>query len=125
MAVRIASMGLRVLFLVNLVLGILFWTGNADSLTLLHMFIGILFVACLWALGVFQAMRGGSLGLTLGTFILGLIIALFGLFQKTILPGSGHVVIQVVHLLLAVLGIGLGEMCAARYNKLSRQAKAI
>lgn len=126
MAVRVASMSLRVLFLVNLILGILFWVGNTSGgLKLLHMLVGILFVASLWALGVFQAMRGGSLGLTLGTFILGLIIAIFGLAQESILPGSGHVVVQVIHLLLAVLGIGLGEMSAARYARLAKQAQAI
>lgn len=125
MAVRVASMSLRVFFLVNLILGILFWVGIAHRLVLLHMLVGILFVASLWAVGVFQAMRGGSLGLTLGTFVLGLIIAIFGLAQESILPGSGHAVVQVIHLLLAVLGIGLGEMSAARYARLAKQAQAI
>jgi hypothetical protein len=118
-------MSLRVFFLVNLILGILFWVGIAHRLVLLHMLVGILFVASLWAVGVFQAMRGGSLGLTLGTFVLGLIIAIFGLAQESILPGSGHAVVQVIHLLLAVLGIGLGEMSAARYARLAKQAQAI
>jgi hypothetical protein len=109
--IRPAQMGLRLTFLINLILGILFWTGKAGGgLVLLHMLLGILFVALLWWLGVAQGLRGGSIGLTLGTFILGLILALVGLTQASI----GGLAIQIIHLLLALLAVGLGEMAGAR-----------
>ena len=119
MATRILTMTLRLLFLVMLVLGILFWTGKAGGgLVLLHMFLGIVFVAVFWAIGIVQAMgRNGSLGLTLGTFILGLVIAIYGLAQRSLLPGSGHWIIQVIHLLLALIAIGMAEMIAGRTRR--------
>jgi hypothetical protein len=113
-------MSLRILFLLNLILGLLFWFNVAENgaLKLLHMFIGILFVAAIWLLGLAQGLqKNGSLGLVIGTFLVGLIIAIFGLTQESLLPTSAHWVIQVIHLLLAIAGIGIGEAAAARYNR--------
>jgi hypothetical protein len=118
--VRISSMALRILFALNLVLGLLFWFNVTDNggLRLLHMFIGILFVACIWLLGLAQGMtKGGSLGLVIGTFAVGLLIAVFGLVQQSLVGGTTHWVIQVIHLLLALAGVGIGEASAARYRR--------
>jgi hypothetical protein len=109
---------LRVLFLIQLVFGIAFWTGHDPSgLVLLHMFLGIAFVAVLWVIGALAAMRGASMSAIIGTFVLGLIIALFGLVQRSILPGSGHWVIQIIHLLLGMAGIGYAEMIVSRTGR--------
>jgi hypothetical protein len=118
--VRIAGMALRGLFALNLILGLLFWFGIAEPrwLVLIHMLIGILFVAAIWLLGLAQGLgKNGSLGLVIGTFVVGLIIAIFGLIQQSLLPTSAHWVIQVIHLLLAFAGIGIGEAAAARYQR--------
>jgi hypothetical protein len=82
------------------------------------MLIGICFVAVFWLIGVAYALRGGSLGYVLGTFVLGLILALYGMFQTRLLTGSGHWLVQVVHLLLAVLAIGMAEMIAGRAQRM-------
>jgi hypothetical protein len=118
--VRIASMSLRALFVINLILGLLFWFRITEPgwLVFIHMLVGILFVAAIWLLGLAQGMtRAGSLGLVLGTFVVGLIIAVFGLIQRGLLPTSAHWIIQVIHLLLAFAGIGIGEASAARYRR--------
>lgn len=120
MVVRITSMSLRALFVINLVLGLLFWFGVAENggLVLLHMLVGILFVACIWVLGLAQGMtKGGSFGLVIGTFVVGLIIAIFGMIQGGLLQPNGHWIIQVTHLLLATAGIGIGEASTARYKR--------
>ena len=123
MAVRIAAMTLRVIFLVNLVLGMLFWTHtlvgqSAAGWKLLHMALGILFVAALWLLGALQAMRGGPIGLMVGTFVLGLLLAIIGFVQDE------TAWLQIIHVLLALGAIGLGEMSGARYRRLSAGAAA-
>jgi hypothetical protein len=117
--VRIASMSLRILFALNLVLGLLFWFDIAGGgWVLVHMLIGILFVAAIWLLGLAQGLtKGGSLGLVFGTFIVGVIIALFGLIQGGLMTTTAHWVIQVIHLLLALAGVGIGEAAAARYKR--------
>ena len=112
-----ASMALRALFVIQLILGILFWTGNATGLVLLHMLLGIAFVAVFWVIGALAAMRGASIGVMIGTFVLGLVIALFGLFQNNILTGSGHWVVQIVHLLLGISAIGFAEMIVGRARR--------
>ena len=118
MVIRLSLMGLRAIFLVNLMLGILFWTGHDSAVgVLVHMLFGIIFVVLLWLIGVVAALRTGSIGLQLGTFAVGLVIAIFGLAQTSILPGSGHAIVQVIHLLLALVGLGVAEMTAARVRR--------
>jgi len=108
------QMALRAIFVINLILGIIFWTGNAASgLVFVHALLGITFVALLFWVGAAQAMRGGSLGITLSTFVVGLALAIVGLTQARI----GGLGIQIVHVLLAVLAIGLAEMAGARANR--------
>ncbi|MGH2515343.1 MAG: hypothetical protein ACRDHP_06780, partial [Ktedonobacterales bacterium] len=88
---KISVMVLRVLFLVNLVLGILFWSGNEPGgLVLLHMLCGIAFVALLWVVGTIAALRTGNMGLQVVTFLVGLLIAIVGLTQRQLLLGTSH-----------------------------------
>jgi hypothetical protein len=117
--VRIALMIVRIGVLIELVLGILFWTGNADSLQLVHIVIGILVVLSLWTLGIAQGLAGGSFGLALATFVVGFLLALVGLFQKGWLVDSNHWVIQIIHLLLGLSAIGLAEIIGGRYRRMT------
>ncbi len=124
MVVRIALNVLRVGVLIELVLGILFWTGNADSLQIVHIVIGILVVLSLWTMGIAQGLQGGSFGLALATFFVGFLLVLVGLFQKGWLVGPNHWVIQVIHLILGLSAIGLGEMIGGRYRRMTAKAAA-
>src|SRR5438445_1237982 len=117
--VRIAINIVRVRVLIELALGILFWTGNADSLQIVHIVIGILVVLSLWTLGIAQGLQGGSFGLALATFVVGFLLALVGLFQKQWLVGSNHWIIQVIHLLLGLSAIGIAEMINGRYRRMT------
>lgn len=110
-AVRIASNVVRAVFVINLVLGILFWTDHAQNLTVLHASLGLLLVVSLWLLGVAQALRGGSIGLQVATFVVGLALALLGYFQ------NGVLVLQILHFLMALAAVGLAESCGARYRR--------
>ena len=114
MGAQIASMALRLFFLINLVLGLIFWINGNDTLVGLHMVIGILFVISLWVFSALVGLQTGSVGLVAGSFVLGLLIAILGLTQKSILEGGGHWIVQVLHLLLAVIAIGFAEMYGAR-----------
>jgi hypothetical protein len=114
----IAVMVLRIAVLVALVMGIIFWTGNLENLQLVHMLIGFIVVLSLWVIGLAQGfIKGGSFGLAVATFIVGLLLAIVGLYQQNWLPGSAHWVIQVIHLLLGLSAIGLGEMIYARTRR--------
>jgi hypothetical protein len=111
--VRISSLALRVAVLLELILGVSLWVGRPLAPVLLHMALGLLIVALVWFLGLAQAtVKNGSLGLTLATFGVGLALAILGLAQKAV---PGQPVLQVVHILLALATIGVGEMATARY----------
>ena len=114
MAIRISVMVLRICALAALILGILFWTNNAKGLTLAHILLGFAVVISLWVLGIAQGfIRGGSFGLALATFVVGLLLAFVGLFQTRWLTNDMHWIIRVIHLVLALAAIGLGEMISA------------
>lgn len=122
MFVRISSMLLRLFFLINLVLGIIFWTNAAPKqvhdfqLINLHMLVGILFVVALWIVSAAQGLKGGSLGLVVGAFAAGLGLAIIGLIQKsTGMTG----IIPALHILFFLGAMTLGEMSTRRYKKLT------
>ena len=123
--ITISIMVLRLAVLLALILGILFWTGNALSLTFIHMILGFIVVISLWTIGLAQGFtKGGSFVLALATFVLGLLLAIVGLYQTYWLTGSTHWIIQVIHLLLGLSAIGLGEMITARTKRRLRGAEA-
>ena len=124
LVVRISVNIVRIGVLVELALGILFWTGNVDSLQIVHIVIGILVVLALWTLGIAQGLEGGSFGLALATFVVGFLLALVGLFQKQWLVDSNHWIIQVIHLLLGLSAIGLAEIISGRYRRMTAKKAA-
>lgn len=119
MAVRVVAWLLRAIFIINLILGILFLTNHALTYVTLHMILGIIFVAALWFLGAAQAFKGGPIGIMAGTFVVGLLLAIIGFIQR----GTGITpVLAILHIIFFLAAIGLGEMSAARYRRLSAAA---
>jgi len=119
MAVRITLMVLRVVVLLALILGLLMWFGVGGALVPVHKLLGILVVLSLWVLGGFAFTIKGGVGIGIGAIVLGLIVLLFGLNQRTILVGDLHWLIQVIHLLLGLSAAGMGEAIAGRYKRLN------
>ena len=123
--ITIAVWVLRIAVLAAIILGILFWTGNAQNLIPVHMLIGIIAVLSLWVIGLAQGfIKGGSFGLALATFMVGLALAIVGLYQQQWLLGSSHWIIQVIHLLLGLSAIGLGEMINGRTRRIVKNTAA-
>jgi hypothetical protein len=108
------QMAIRVLWVVQLVLGIIFWTGNALGLVDLHQLIGLLLVLGLWTQAVLAARAGVPAGLVAGAAVWGLLVPIVGLSQTNLLTGGAHWVIQVIHLLLGLGLIALAENLATR-----------
>jgi hypothetical protein len=108
------QMGIRVLWVVQLALGVLFWTGNALGLVDLHQLLGILLVLALWTQAGLAARAGVEPRLVAVAAVWGLIVPIVGLTQTSLLTGSLHWVTQVIHLLLGLGLIGLAERLATR-----------
>lgn len=113
-ATTVVRMLLRVTGLVQIVLGLLFWTGNARGLIPLHTLVGFLLVLSLWTLAALAARAGVQPGLVVLAAVWGLVVPVLGLTQDQLLPGSAHWLIQVLHLLVGLAAIGQGETLAGR-----------
>ena len=113
-AVKVAQMLVRAAGVVQLILGVLFWTGNAEGLVPLHMLVGFVLVLGLLVLAVLAARAGAPAGLVAVAGFWVLLTPLLGLTQTSLLPGSAHWVVQVLHLLVGVAAIGLAEQLARR-----------
>ena len=120
MNIRIASAVLSLAGLLALLTGALFWTGVAMNLMSLHMLLGFLAVAALWAIAVGQLFSPAGNGIIAAcAIILGVLTIILGLYQSTLMVGRLHWVIEVTHLTLGIATIGLGHMGAARYRRSS------
>lgn len=103
---------LRLTAVVQIVLGLLFWTNNALSLIPVHMLSGSILVLMLWVLALMAAVSGVNRGLAALAFVWGLIVPILGVTQGGLLPGSMHWVIEVLHLAVGLIAIGMGERLA-------------
>jgi hypothetical protein len=118
MTIRIASIVLSLAGLLALILGLLFWVGVALNLLSMHMMLGLLAVGALWVIGVGQAFfKAGSWIVAACALVVGAATAVLGMMQASLMVGAFHWVIQVIHLVLGILTIGIGHMGAARYRK--------
>ena len=108
------QMGIRAGWLVQLALGLAFWTGNLLGLVDLHQLLGILLVLALWTQAALAHRAGVPAGMVAGAAVLGVLVVIVGLTQRELLPGSAHVVIEVVHLLLGLGLLALAENLAVR-----------
>jgi hypothetical protein len=126
MLVRITTNVLRVAALLALILGILDWIGHPLGSILIHMFLGFIVVISLWILGGSMLTLKGSVGLGIGAVVLGLIVLALGLAQQRILPepNPAHWVVQVIHLLIGLSAIGMGEAIGGRYRRQRQVAPA-
>jgi hypothetical protein len=117
MVIKYTVWVLRIAALLALILGILTWFG-IDAVVGIHMLLGIIVVLALWVLGgAFLSSKGG---ITLGiiAIVWGLVLLGLGLTQKKILPDdSVHWAIQVLHLLVGIAAIGIGEAIGARHKR--------
>jgi hypothetical protein len=111
-ASTVVQMLIRACFVVQLVLGGLFWINNARGLVPLHQLVGFILVIAIWTQAGLAARAGVSLGLVAFTVVWALVVPILGLSQTELLPGSAHWVIQVVHLLVGIIAVGLAERLA-------------
>jgi hypothetical protein len=104
---------LRTCFAVQLILGIAFWTGNGLQLVPIHMLVGFAFVLTLWAIAIVAAFRGAPPAVAVVAILWGLLLLWLGASQDRLLLGQWHWLIQVTHLLVGFVGIGLGDRIAS------------
>src|SRR6266566_979510 len=94
--------------LLALILGLLVWADRALNLIQMHMLLGLLAVGALWVIGIGQAFsRGGSWLLAACALVVGAAMIIIGLNQSALMLGPFHWVVQILHLVLGLLVIGM------------------
>ncbi|MGN6359492.1 MAG: hypothetical protein ACTHMJ_07850 [Thermomicrobiales bacterium] len=113
-ATTIAQWLVRCCGVVLIALGLLFWTENALSLVPIHMLLGLVLVLSLWTLAGLAARAGVNPGLVALAIVWGLIVPVLGMTQASLLPGSLHWIVRIVHLLVGLAAIWQAENLAER-----------
>ena len=118
-ATTIIQVLIRLLGLIMIVLGLLFWTGNALTLIPVHMLLGMTLVLLLWTQAVLAARAGAGASLVALGLVWGLVVVALGMMQNRLLPGEFHWVIKVLHLLVGIAALGLAERLAGSIKRSS------
>jgi hypothetical protein len=122
-AATIAQMLVRITGVVQIVLGLFFWTGNTPmALIQVHMLIGMVLVVALAVLAVISIRAGVSMGLVIAGFVFVVLTPFVGIGQLAWQLGSTQWLIQVVHLLIGLGAIGLSEQLGKGIKESPRPA---
>ena len=100
--------------LVQVGLGLLFWTGNQLQLIPVHMLVGMLVVLGLVVLAVLGAFARVGWARMVLAIVWAPIVVWLGLNQTTLLPDqlALHEVVRTVHLLVGLAAVAQAEMLA-------------
>jgi len=112
-ALSVAGWTIRITGLALVVLGLLLWADAASSLRSIHILLGLVLVVALAAAAVLALRAGAKPILPAIAIAWAFLTAALGMVQAQLLVGDAHVVVQVIHLLVGIVAIGLGEALAA------------
>ena len=116
---------IRLLGVILIVLGILFWTGHSFQLLPLHVRLGETLAGLLIILAILGIVMRLNPALTIGSIVWALLVVFFGRNMGRMLPGPAHEAIRVLHFLIGLGAIGLAESIGARMKrKLAARALA-
>jgi hypothetical protein len=121
LATTITLTVVRTLAVIQITLGLLFWTYNALNLIPIHMLIGLVFVVALCLLAGLGLRAGVHPGLASAAFAWGLLVLVLGMTQTQILPGELHWIVRVVHLGFGLVAMGFAERLGRRIRAARRR----
>ena len=111
---RVLLLILRIAFLAALALGLALWAGHGYQYLKLHMWIGFAITFDLLLLAIAGFLARLTPALPLITVLWAALLPFVGIWQMRAVPGSNHWMVQVLHLIIALGAIGLGEAISKR-----------
>jgi hypothetical protein len=108
---------IRLIALVMLALGFMFWGGRSLELIPLHMRLGEVLVVLLWILSWLSLRAGVAPKLVIMAMLYGLAVILFATYMGRLLPGGAHEVIRVLHFLIGIGAVGFAEVIGGRMKR--------
>ena len=115
---------LRVAGTIVLVLGLLIWTLQLNIVSI-HITFGIIVTLTLLVISILATFARGLRVLGIIGMIYAFVIPLLGLNQVRLLVGDQHWLIQVLHLLVGIGALALGETISRRYLRLKQAQPAV
>jgi hypothetical protein len=106
----ICSFAVRIGGSLALLLGLLHYFNIGPDLVQLHITLGVLVVLALWILAtIYARTANANLGMAIGASVIGLLLLIVGVTQRGLLLNGYHWIIQLIHVLLGLAAIGMGE----------------
>lgn len=112
-----AQMLVRLLGVILIILGVLFWAGVARGLIPIHMLLGAILVLALWVLAGIGARARVGTGLVILAFLWGVLVLGVGMGQMAWLPGAAHWIVQVLHLAIGLAAMAFAEVIGGRIRR--------
>ena len=121
-ATNVMQILVRVTGTIQIILGVVIWFGVADSYIPIHIVSGIILVLSVWALAFIAVRSGVNLAFAALCFAWGLAAVILGITQEHIIPDEGHWIIQIIHLLVGLALLGLGQRLVVLIKQRQRPA---
>jgi hypothetical protein len=99
-----------------LILGVIIWTGH-DGPVPVHAVLGFVLVGSLWTICIAAARSGVPNRQVVPAAVWGLVAVVFGMAHDAILTGNLHWTIRVLHVVVSIGAVGLGEGLMRRMRK--------
>jgi hypothetical protein len=113
----VAQWLVRIAGVLLLILGLLIWTENMRDLIGVHTLLGLLLFVSLLVLAAVSTQAGVPVGLAAGVAVVAIIMVVLGMAQNSLLPGPNHWIIQILHLLVGMAAVGMGEAIGGRVRR--------
>lgn len=107
--VAVLQMLVRLLGVVQILVGLAIWFGWAKPAVAFHSAIGSLFVLVVWIIAIIALFALSHRALPLITLLVAGLALWFGMAQTTLLVGSAHWAVRLAHLLVGLATLGLAE----------------
>jgi uncharacterized membrane protein YczE len=105
---------LRIAFLISFALGCALWAGRGYAYLQFHMWLGFIITFTLLAIVILSLIARVKPALPLIALLWAVALPIFGIAQLRLMPGPNHWIVRVVHLILGLGAIGLGESLCKR-----------
>jgi hypothetical protein len=104
-ATKMALWAVRITGPVQVIVGLMLWSGRGYGLLPLHMVVGIVFTKAVLVVAAVAAWAGAGRRLALLTVAWGAMIPVLGMTQTRLLPGPAHWTVRAAHLLTGIVAM--------------------
>jgi len=110
---------------VLLILGLTIWTGSADALIPVHAAVGTVLVLSLWTIAFIAFRSGLPVRVPAAVIAWSLLVVGFGMTQDRILEGDWHWTVQVLHLVVSMSLVAIGQGLVIQMQRRARSVAAV